>query len=67
MFNNHHTNVVEKSSGSAPVSIGNSSDPDHDKHTVQNIIQYYKNHPSINKIGEKFKDLASFDFPKPTV
>ena len=48
MFNNYYINVVEKSSGSAPKSIGNPSD--HDKYTVQNISQYYKNHPSIVKI-----------------
>ena len=47
IFNNHCINIVEKSSGSAPKSIGN---PDHDKCTVQNISQHYKNHPSIVKI-----------------
>ena len=34
---------------------------------MQNIIQCYKNHPSIIKIEENFKNLAPFDFPKPTV
>ena len=63
MFNNHYINI---STGSAPKSIGNASNPDHDKCTVQNIIQCYKNHPSIIKVKENFKNLALFDFPKPT-
>ena len=67
MFNNHYINIVEKSSGPAPKSIGNKSNPDHHKCTVQNIIQYYKNHPSLIKIKENFKNLAPFDFPKPTI
>ena len=66
MFNNHYINIVEKTSGSAPKSIGNPSNPDHDKCTGQNI-QCYKNRPSIIKIKENFKHLAPFDFPKPTV
>ena len=66
IFNNHYINIVEKSSGFAPKSIGNPSVPDHDKCTVQNI-QCYKNYPSIIKIKEIFKNLTQFDFPKPTV
>ena len=38
MFNNHYINIVEKSSGSAPKSIGDSSNPNNDKSTVLNII-----------------------------
>ena len=56
MFNNHYINIVEKASGSAPKSIGNPADPDHDECTVQNI-QCYKNHPGIIKIKENFKNL----------
>ena len=58
---------VEKLWGSIPKSKGNPSDPDHDKCTLQNIIQFYKNHPSIIKIKENFKNLSPFDFPKPTI
>ena len=65
MFNNYYTNIVEKSWGSAPKSIGKNLDID--KYTVQNIIQCCKNHPSIIKIKENFKNLAPLDFPKPTV
>ena len=67
MFNNHYINIVEKSSGLAPKSIGNSSDPDQDQYTVQKIIKLYQNHPSIKKIKENFKNTITFDFPKPTV
>ena len=56
MFNNHYINR-EKSTGSAPKSIGNQSNPD--------IIQCYKNHPSIIKIKENFKNSAAFDCSKP--
>ena len=34
MCNNHYINIVEKSSSSAPKSIRNLSDPDHDTCTV---------------------------------
>ena len=67
MLSNHYINIVEKPSGSVPKSIGNPSDPHHDKCTVLNIIQCYKNHPSIIKIKENFKNLAPFHFSKPTV
>ena len=46
MFTNHYMNIVEKPSGSAPNSIGNLLNPNHDKCKGQNIIQCYKNHPS---------------------
>ena len=66
MFNNYNINIMEKSSGSAPKSIGNPSNPVDDKCRVQNIIKcYYKSHPNIIKINENFKNLAPFDFPKP--
>jgi len=67
MFNNHYINIVEKSSGSAPKSIGDSSNPENDKPTVQKIIDAYKNHPSIIKIKESSSNIIPFDFPKPTV
>ena len=34
---------------------------------MQNIIQCYKNHPSIIKIKEDLKNLGPFDFNKPAV
>ena len=67
MFNNHFINIVEKSSGIAPNSIGNPMDPKQDKNTVEKIIQHYKNHPSIKKIKNNFLNSKPFDFPEPTV
>ena len=67
IFNNHCINIVEKSSGSVPKSLGNPSNPDHDKFTIQNITECYKNHPSIIKIKENFKNFASFGFTKHTI
>ena len=67
MFNNHYINIVEKSAGFIPKSIGDSSNPDNDKSTVKEIIYAYKNHPSIIKIKESTTNLIPFDFPKPTV
>ena len=67
MFNNHYINIVKKTSGSTPKSIGDSSNPDNDKSTVQKIIDAYKNHPGIIKIKQCSKNSIPFDFPKPTV
>ena len=66
MFNNHYINIVENTSGLTPKSIGISSNTDHDKSTVKEIIESYKNHPSIIKIKECSINLTRFDFPKPT-
>ena len=54
MFNNHYINIVEKSSGNAPKSIGDPLDPKQDSDTVQKIIQHYQNHPSIIRIKNNF-------------
>ena len=67
MFNNHYINIVEKSSGNAPKSIGDPLDPQQDSDTVQKIIQHYQNHPSIIRIKNNFTTSKPFDFPEPTV
>lgn len=46
-FHNHFIKIVEKSSKSAQNSVGNPSNSDHDKCTLQNIVLCYKNYPSI--------------------
>ena len=66
MFNNHYINIIEKTSGLTPKSIGNSSNPDHDKSTVKEIVESYKTLPSTIKIKECSKNLTRFDFPKLT-
>ena len=50
LFNEHYTNIVEKSSGKKPLSLRNSSDVSQDEMTVKEIISVYSNHPSIQKI-----------------
>ena len=67
MFNNHYINIVEKSSGNTPKSIGDPLDPKQDSDTVQKIIQHYQNHPSIIRIKNNFTTSKPFDFQEPTV
>ena len=50
MFNKHYTNIVKKTSGTAPKKLGNPSDPKLDEKTIHKIIENYRNHPSIIKI-----------------
>ena len=66
MFNSYYINIAEKSSESAPKSVGNPSNPGHDKYTVQNAIQCCK---ESSKHSQKFffrkiEDLAPFNFSK---
>ena len=46
LFNKHYINIVEKSSGKKPLSLGNSPDASQDKMTVKEIISVYSDHPS---------------------
>ena len=47
MFNNHYINIVEKTSGIAPESLGDSSLPENDEETVNKILKHYENHPGV--------------------
>ena len=67
IFNNHYINIVEKSLGSVQKPIGSPSNPGQDSNTVADIIEYYKNHPSIMQIKETFKRSNSSDFPEATI
>ena len=67
MFNNNYIDIPEKSSGTTPKSRGSPSNPDPDRNTVLDIIEYYKNHPSLIQIKEQFKHSNSSDFLKATV
>ena len=61
LFNEHYINIVEKSSGKKPLSLGNSSDASQDEMTVKEIISVYSNHPSIRKIKKtKLKGQSLF-------
>ena len=50
IFNNHYITIVEKTSGIAPESFGDSSLPENDEETVHKILKHYENHPSVSKI-----------------
>ena len=50
MFDYHYINIVEKTSGIAPVSLGDSTLPENDEETVNKILKRYKNHPVVSKI-----------------
>ena len=67
MFNNHYINIVEKTSGKAPDSIGNSSLAENDSVTIDKIIKYYENHPSISKIKNNQNKNKTFEFPEAKV
>ena len=54
-FNEHYINIVEKSSGQKPTSLGDSSNPLHDKETEEKIIETYSNHPSVIAIKSSIK------------
>lgn len=66
MFNKHYINIVEKTSGEAPKCIGNPANPALDKETVKEIINKYKDHPSVLKIKDLKFNETSFEFPKAT-
>ena len=66
LFNNHYLNIVEKTSGLAPNCIGYPENPNLDKSTVLDIINKYKDHPSITKIKELGINKTSFEFPEAT-
>ena len=63
IFNNHYINIVEKSSGKPPSSIGNPNCPSNDRKTVKEIINAFKNHPSIIAIKRNNIPNCCFDIP----
>ena len=63
LFNGHYINIVEKSSGKKPLSLGNSSDASQDEMTVNEIISAYSNHPSIRKIKNLCVPEKTFHLP----
>ena len=66
IFNEHYINIVEKSSGIKPNSLGDSSNPLLDETTVESIIETYKNHPSVIAIKESFTYSNKFNLPHAT-
>ena len=68
IFNNHYINIVESTTGTPPTSLGNPSDPNRDKETVQEIIEKFSDHPIV-KIRENMSSmsLGSFSLPLSSV
>ena len=62
MFNEHFINIVEKTSGIAPESLGDSSLSENDEKTVSKILKH-ENHPSVSKIKRNQNETLNFDFP----
>ena len=50
MFNKHFINIVEKTSGIVPESLGDSSLSESDEETVNKILKHHENHPSVSKV-----------------
>ena len=67
MLKNHYINIVEKTSGNAPESLGGSSLPENDEETVNKILKHYENHPSVSKVKCNQNETLNFDFPTANV
>ena len=50
VFNEHYINIIEKSSGEKPTNKTKEQSSDNDKRAVDNICNFYKNHPGTLKI-----------------
>ena len=61
LFNEYYVNIVQKSSGKKPLSLGNSSDAFLDEMTVKEIISVYSNYRSIRKIKNLCVPENKFD------
>ena len=64
LFNSYYINIVEKSSGTKPKAFGTNFE-NTSVHSVRDIANSYKNHPSIIKIkqvvnGSDVSDVKDF-------
>ena len=66
LLNNHYINIEEETSGLAPNCIGNPQNPNLDKSTILDIINKYKDHPSITKVKDLGISKISFEFSEAT-
>ena len=64
MFNTYFINAVENTTAKSPTSLGYSSNQQNDTDNVEKITSEYKNHPSVVKIKETFKNFKNFALPK---
>ena len=62
-FNEHYINMVEKSSGKKPLSLGNSSDTSQNEMTVKETISVYSNHPRTRTTKILCVPEKTFDSP----
>ena len=61
-----YINIVEKTSGIAQKNLVNLLDPKLDENTILEMIENYRNHPSIIKIFKIVKEKPIFAFPEAT-
>ena len=64
MVNSHYVNIVENSTGVAPIWVGTPLDPNLDWDIVEKILKYYENHSSTIEIKKLAKTNENFTFPK---
>ena len=55
VFNNHHINIVEKSSGIKSRHVARDNNIENKRITIQVIKKHFENHPSIKQIQEYFQ------------
>ena len=63
LLNEHYINMVEKSSGKKPLSLGNSSDTSQNEMTVKETISVYSNHPRTRTTKILCVPEKAFDSP----
>ena len=64
IFNDQYVNIVEKTTGSPPVSIQNNGlDIDNITETIMKIIHNFSDHPSIKIIQENNQSIEPFNIP----
>ena len=64
-FNNHYINISWKNH--LVIYQEDSSLPEYDVDTINNISKHYENHPSVLKIQFNQKETLNFDFTTPKV
>ena len=63
IFNTNYVSIVEKSSDFPPSTTENPNNPLEDSNTFKNIIEGYKNHPSIINVKNQVNlNVNTFDF-----
>ena len=65
-FSEHYINIVEKSSGTKPSSLGDSINSLLDETTVRKIIDTYRDHPSVIAIKSPVTQNRKFNLPHAT-